>query len=245
MIALALAAGWAGLILALGWCRRPVRRAGALVSVHPPCAEGPRRVIPARIGGWAFAVAAGAGALVLAGPGVALALAGAVVVSRRVRRLRTVRRESAERQSLLPEAIDLLVLATAAGFTHRAAIDLVAERGPPPLRPAFADVATRTRTGEALAAALPRLTATVGEQARGLVRAIVVAERDGVPVRAVLTSLADDARRQRRQRLEASVRRLPVRLTVPLACCSLPAFVVLTVVPLLATGLQRLGPIPN
>jgi len=52
-------------------------------------------------------------------------------------------------------------------------------------------------------------------------------------------------RRQRRHELEAAVRRLPVRLTFPLACCSLPAFVVLTVVPLTAAGLHQLGPVPR
>ena len=50
----------------------------------------------------------------------------------------------------------------------------------------------------------------------------------------VLSRLADDARRQRRHDLEAAVRRLPVRLSFPLVCCSLPAFVLLTVVPLVA-----------
>ena len=77
-----------------------------------------------------------------------------------------------------------------------------------------------------------------------MVRAVLTAKRDGVPIRSVLAHLADDARRQQRRELESTVRRLPVRLTFPLACCSLPAFVVLTVVPLLAAGLQRLGPVP-
>ena len=76
-----------------------------------------------------------------------------------------------------------------------------------------------------------------------MVRAVLTAERDGVPIRSLLVHLADEARRQRRHELEAAVRRLPVRLTFPLACCSLPAFVVLTVVPLAAAGLQRLGPV--
>ena len=146
-------------------------------------------------------------------------------------------------QASLPDAVDLLVVAVAAGLSHRQCLQLVAERGPPPIRPAFQDVVARIDVGEALAVALPRLTSSVGEPARGLVRAITVAERDGVPVAALLTRLAEDSRRQRRHALEAAVRRLPVRLTFPLACCGLPAFLLLTVVPLLAAGLRRLGPV--
>ena len=112
------------------------------------------------------------------------------------------------------------------------------------LRPAFVDVIARVDAGAPLGEALPRLVDSVGEQARSMVRAVLTAERDGVPIRSLLAHLADEARRQRRHELEAAVRRLPVRLTFPLACCSLPAFVVLTVVPLAAAGLQRLGPVP-
>ena len=120
----------------------------------------------------------------------------------------------------------------------------MAQRGPPALRPAFLDVMARVDAGAPLGEALPRLVDSVGEQARSMVRAVLTAERDGVPIRSLLGHLADEARRQRRHELEAAVRRLPVRLTFPLACCSLPAFVVLTVVPLTAAGLQRLGPVP-
>jgi tight adherence protein C len=119
----------------------------------------------------------------------------------------------------------------------------VAERGPAELRSTFAEVVARMDAGEPLAVALPRLVTTVGEPARALVRAVVTAEQDGSPVRSVLGRLADDARRQRRQDLDAAVRRLPVRLTFPLALCALPAFVLLTVVPLLAAGLRRMGPL--
>jgi hypothetical protein len=111
------------------------------------------------------------------------------------------------------------------------------------LRPAFAEVVARAGTGEPWARAVPHLVASVGEPARAIVHAIVAAEQDGAPMGTVLSRLADDARRQRRHDLEAAVRRLPVRLSFPLVCCSLPAFVLLTVVPLVAAGLRRLGPV--
>ena len=101
----------------------------------------------------------------------------------------------------------------------------------------------RAGTGEPWARAVPHLVTSVGEPARAIVHAIVAAEQDGASMGTVLSRLAEDARRQRRHDLEAAVRRLPVRLSFPLVCCSLPAFVLLTVVPLVAAGLRRLGPV--
>jgi tight adherence protein C len=188
-------------------------------------------------------VTAAAAGLVVLGPLGAGALVVALVLARRAAAVRSARRASARRRSRLPDAIDLLTVSAAAGLTHREGIRLVAERGPAELRSAFAEVVARMDAGEPLAVALPRLVTTVGEPARALVRAVVTAEQDGSPVRSVLGRLADDARRQRRQDLDAAVRRLPVRLTFPLALCALPAFVLLTVVPLLAAGLRRMGPL--
>jgi tight adherence protein C len=237
-----IAVAWAALIVAVGRRHRPVARC---IELAPPAARRPRRstAIGAVARRWAPTVAGGLAAWVLIGPVGGSAAVGLVVLTGRVRAAGARQRADTARTARLPDAIDLLVVAGAAGLSARHGLILVAERGPPGLRPAFRAVTDRLQAGEALAGALPRLIGTVGEPARGLVRAILTAERDGVTVRALLTHLADDARRQRRQRLEAAIRRLPVRLTFPIACCSLPAFVLLTVVPLLVAGLQRLGPV--
>jgi tight adherence protein C len=156
---------------------------------------------------------------------------------------RAARARDAARRARLPDAVDLLVVAGAAGLAPRQAIVLVAERGPPDLRPAFAEVVSRANTGEPWARAVSRLISTIGEPARPVVHALIAAAQDGAPMATVLTHLADDSRRQRRNDMEAAVRRLPVRLSFPLVCCSLPAFVLLTVVPLVAAGLRRLVPV--
>jgi tight adherence protein C len=49
-----------------------------------------------------------------------------------------------------------------------------------------------------------------------------------------LTVLAAEVRAERRRRAEAAARRVPVKLLFPLVLCVLPAFGLLTVVPLLA-----------
>jgi tight adherence protein C len=56
----------------------------------------------------------------------------------------------------------------------------------------------------------------------------------------VLDRLADEARRHRRRLADASARELPVRLAVPLVSCTLPAFVLLTIAPVLAGALSSL-----
>jgi len=241
VIPVALALGWSAVVMAIGRAHRSVARPSDLAPAQPPLG-GTRRATPLRP--LALLLASGLLGAVLVGPVGAVAATGLLVVLRQARSARAARRASAARAARLPDAIDLLVVAGSAGLTARQGLRLVAERGPPELRPAFLDVIGRVDTGAPLGEALPRLVDAVGEQARSMVRAVLTAERDGVPIRSLLGHLADEARRQRRHELEAAVRRLPVRLTFPLACCSLPAFVVLTVVPLTAAGLQRLGPVP-
>ena len=241
VIPVVLAVGWAAVVVVVGRARRSVPRHADLVPARPP----PRRSgLPAPLGQIAPLLAGGALGWVLVGPLGAVTSTGLVVLVRRARRARALRRGGAARAARLPDALDLLVVAGSAGLTSRQGLWLVAQRGPPVLRPAFADVMARVNTGAPLGEALPRLVESVGEPARSMVRAVLTAERDGVPIRSLLAHLADEARRQRRHELEAAARRLPVRLSFPIACCSLPAFVVLTVVPLAAAGLQRLGPVP-
>jgi tight adherence protein C len=248
----ALLAGlWVVLIVARGIERRPAQRVALLrptSEVSPLTDRERRHRRPPRAlsGRWELTVLAAVVAviaLLVMGPvGAGLAAASVPLVARmRVRR--ASRAHVAALRARLPDAVDLLVVAGAAGLSPRHALALVAQRGPPELRASFAEVVARAAAGESWARAVPRLLATVGEPARGIVHAIVAAEHDGAPMGTVLGRLADDARRQRRHDLEEAVRRLPVRLSFPLVCCSLPAFVLLTVVPLVAAGLRRLGPV--
>jgi Flp pilus assembly protein TadB len=237
----------AGVVFAAGWRLRPLGGAQELPSHATEARRPPRprdgRGADERIVTVGTAAVGFAGGLVLLGPAAALVVAVSVPTTRHVARLHGDRRRAAARVASLPATIDLLVVALSSGATLRQGLQLVSERGPPLVRPIFADVVGRMNAGEALAVALPRLIDDLGEPVRGLVRAIVVADRDGVPLRSLLGRIADDARRQRRHALEAAIRRLPVRLAFPLVACVLPAFVVLTVVPVVGAGLHRLGPV--
>jgi tight adherence protein C len=173
---------------------------------------------------------------------VALGLAtliGPLVVAQ-WRRLRARRITSARVASAMPELVDLVIAGIAAGCTARHA--LLSARGAAPgvLQPALDRLGMRLDRGQRFADAVEHLASELGDAARPLASALRAHERDGVPLRATLERIASDARRQRRQQAEARIRRLPVRLSVPLVTCTLSAFVLLTVVPLGAATFRSL-----
>jgi tight adherence protein C len=141
----------------------------------------------------------------------------------------------------MPELVDLVAAGIAAGCSARHAVVSCRHVAPPVLRSALARLEQRLERGERFADGLQRLAEDLGEPARAFSVALRAHERDGVPLRPTLERIAADAHRQRRQLTEAAVRRLPVRLSVPLVTCTLSAFVVLTVIPLAGATLRSLA----
>lgn len=157
------------------------------------------------------------------------------------RRVRTPRPPPA---SDMADTVDLLVLGLRAGLLPLLALHLLADECPPSVRPALravlTDVDRGARLGEALRH-LPRLVAPAHAPLASIVAdQLVAAEVHGLPLTPVLERLATDARDRRRRELDAAVRRLPVRLSLPLVLCTLPSFVLVAVVPLLLAALSSL-----
>lgn len=75
-----------------------------------------------------------------------------------------------------------------------------------------------------------------------LARAIATARAAGVPVSGLLLDTAADLRAQAQAAIERDAERLGVRILVPLACCVLPAFIALGVVPVIVTLLGDVLP---
>ena len=121
------------------------------------------------------------------------------------------------------------------------AVEGAARRGRGALAEALGAAVRATQVGVTLDDALAAVTLRLGEPVRGVIGALVGSARDGVPLEPALVRLADDARRARRRAAEERARRLPVRLLFPLIGCVLPAFALLTVVPLLAGALGGLA----
>ena len=140
----------------------------------------------------------------------------------------------------LPELVDLVHVAVTAGLTPALALVAARDHAPPRLRAELDLVLAEVTVGSSLADALSRLPARAGEPTRPLVAVLVDALRYGTPIGAALDRLAADARSAERRRAEERARRVPVLLLFPLVTCILPAFGLLTVVPLVAGGVRAL-----
>jgi tight adherence protein C len=175
-----------------------------------------------------------------ASPPLAVAIGAGGWVWPRWRAAARVRRHEQAVLGELPEVVDLLLIAVASGLNLRLAIEAVGERGPPQfgaaLRRAAADIGEGARVADAVEAALVPL----GDSARPLATAILGSARYGMSLTAALDRLAIETRQLRRRQAEEAIRRVPVKLLFPLVLLVLPAFVLLTVVPLLASALRSL-----
>ena len=164
---------------------------------------------------------------------VAWALPGLAARRRRRRHLAAIAAD-------LPDVVDLLVLAVGAGLTVRLAVAAVARRSPGPLGAELGRAGQEADLGRRLADALDDLPERAGEATRPLVGALIASERYGAPLRASLERLAHEVRADRRRRAEEAARKVPVKLLFPLVSCTLPAFGLLTVAPLIASAVRSL-----
>jgi len=168
-----------------------------------------------------------------------LALAAPIVRRRRAQG-RDQRREAAAVVDQVPEVIDLLTLALGAGLNVSDAVAAVARWAPGPVGDALAAAHRAVERGEAVAVALESARDRCGPAATGLFGALIAADRYGTPLLVALDRLGQDARLDRRRAAEERARRVPVQLLFPLVVCVLPAFGLLTVVPLLVNSLGTL-----
>ncbi len=214
---------WSGLV---EWVGRSI---SGVVGMDPDAGRA-RRL------GQTLLVGLAAGALhpLLVVPVAAVAWAGPALTERTRRR-----RRAAQVVAETPDLVELFRLAVGAGLTVHLAVEAVAPRAHGVTGEALARVPARVAVGERLADSLAAV-ADCGDGVRPLVAALVASERYGVALGPSLERVAFEARLSRRRSAEEAARRLPVLLLFPLVLCILPAFVLLTVVPLLVGSLPRL-----
>lgn len=159
-----------------------------------------------------------------------------------VQRRRRERGESIAIADDLPDLVDLLAIAATAGGSVRRVVEAGAGQHAGPsgsvLRSAMAEVSGGLRLCDALDVATAGRAAGERDLVRPLVGVLLDADRYGTPLGPALDRLAADLRIHRQHRAETRARRVPVRLLLPLVCCVLPSFALLTVGPLLA-GIAR------
>jgi tight adherence protein C len=157
-----------------------------------------------------------------------------------VRERRRTREENAAVVDQLPDVVDLLRLTTLAGLPVSAAFRALGNLPGGPGGVALAEAARLLSRGAATSQALDRLAERCGPPAHGLVEALVDHDRYGTPLAPALDRVGIEARLRRRRQAEEQARRLPVTLLFPLVLTTLPACVLLTVIPLLVASLSSL-----
>ena len=189
-----------------------------------------------------LAAAAAAVIGLLAGPIFALPL-GAVayrcpdlVISRAMRR----RLAAADRE--VPVLLDLLAVATSAGLPAQLAFRRAVEAAEGPLAEELRAVLNATDLGgrwrDQLGTVSDRLDLP---DLRRLVATLARSETLGSPLSEELARLARDVREGRRAKVTERARAAPVKMLFPLVFLVLPAFLLLTVVPVLVTTVRSLA----
>ncbi|GAA1943412.1 type II secretion system F family protein [Nocardioides hwasunensis] len=172
------------------------------------------------VGGWP-----GAGAGLLAGAGAHHLLAGA--------ESSLARRTREEVERTLPHLVDLYASTLRAGAEPVAGLAQVCAALPGPAADRLAPVVERARWGAVGAEAWGAVAED--EVLAPLARAMVRSHASGASVVRGVERLADELGRETLARAEDAARRVGVAAAIPLGACLLPAFMLLGVVPTVAS----------
>jgi tight adherence protein C len=182
-------------------------------------------------------------ALIAPGPKI-LTVPLAVLLAMTIHRFVDARAEARRRRAMdaeIPQLLDLLAAGSAAGLSAVAGLQrsVSALRGPlgTELRASLDAVAMGARWRTELAAATERLALP------DLRRAMAVLTRTetlGTSLTGATRDLAADVRSSRRAAVAERARAAPVKMLFPLVFLVLPAFLLLTVVPVLLTTVQSI-----
>jgi tight adherence protein C len=154
---------------------------------------------------------------------------------------RRARRRQARIEAQVPELVELLVAASESGLPPATAFVRSAEVLAAPLGDELRVAVAETELGApwrvALDAAVSR---TEAPGLASLARSLERSHRLGASVRGALRALVNDLRAERRARAEERARRAPVKMLFPLVFLILPAFLLLTVGPVLLSTVRSL-----
>ena len=131
----------------------------------------------------------------------------------------------------LSASVELLRLACAAGLSPRAAVRALSDElgsGAGPVE----SIASRLRVGAPFHAALFHDIDGLDPSWVRVLRVLERADLDGLDPGPNLDAIAADMNRDRLARLDVDAQRLSVKLLFPLVLCILPAFLCLSMVPL-------------
>lgn len=163
------------------------------------------------------------------------ATSGGFLASRGERR----RRATIDRQTL--DFVELLLAAIEAGLPPAVAVERAARMTSGCLGEELDTAARQIELGVGWRVALEQLGDRTGSTAlRRLTVTLARGHRLGTSPRQSLRAIADELRMDRRSRAEETARRAPVKMLFPLVLLILPAFLLLTVGPVLLATIRSL-----
>ena len=131
------------------------------------------------------------------------------------------------------QVADLLSSLMAAGLDVTTCVTIVAEAVPQPARASLAAVARALHLGAPPEAAWQSVMRD--ESWQPIATAMARSSRSGAPLASVLSSTADELRREQVRHIQVTARSAGVRAVGPLAACFLPGYLLLGVVPVVAS----------
>jgi Flp pilus assembly protein TadB len=205
-------------------------------SVRGRSPSGPGLRPPAVVG-----VAIGAWLLVGGVAGLVVGVVAAVVAHRVLAGAETTpaRREREEVERTLPHLVDLFASTLRAGAEPVAGLAQVCAALPGPAADRLAPVVERARWGSGADA---WSAIAEDESLAPLARALVRSQVSGASVVQAVERLADELERESLARAEDAARRVGVAAAIPLGVCLLPAFMLLGVVPTVASLFGAVAP---
>ena len=218
----------------------------AVLSWMPPGVRpSPRERVPSAFGlRPVAAVGVGAGAWLFVGgqAGPVAALAATVVAWWVLARAEAPsrRREREEVERTLPHLIDLFAATLRAGAEPTAGLAQVCSALPGPAADRLAPVIDRSAWGSSGVEAWQAILDD--DELAPLGRAMVRSQTSGASVVQTVERLADELARESLARAEDAARRVGVGAAVPLGVCLLPAFLLLGVVPTVASLFGSVAP---
>ena len=239
--AIALAAEGCDAVCATESAARTLRANAAIAAdshaavAHTRASMNVLAAVPLIIAAWLVVRDGGAREFFASPPGVGCVLGGVALHWLGRCWVARLAREARRTEAAVPDFVDLLALQVRSGRPPALAFLRASDSATGGLGKATRSVATVVRDGARFVEALTGARTRFDVRAHGVIDALIDTERDGLAPRAIFERLSHDAHQQRRREADARIRALPVRLTLPLVACILPAYVLLAVIPLLAS----------
>jgi tight adherence protein C len=147
-----------------------------------------------------------------------------------------------EIQKALPDAMDLLTIASEAGQSFDAAISNVVDKYHNALADEFAAVIRETQLGRPRLDALEEMGKRCGvEDLNNFVQSIIQSEQMGVGIAKILRIQSQELRRKRRQRAQETAAQATLKMMLPMVGCIFPTLWIILLGPAVLVILKARG----